>query len=78
MKQVASSVIAAVGIVMWFGGANRLLWPHRIYSRRIFGRRWPVLVNWLALSRREWLRLFVLAIASLVLTLFGLSLRLPN
>ena len=78
MKQVTSAVITAIGIVMWIGGYHRLVWPHRIYSRRIFGRRWAVLVNWFALSGREWLQLLALAIASLVLTLFGLSLRLPN
>jgi hypothetical protein len=78
MKQLVSSVIAAVGIVMWIGGVNRLVRPHRIYSRRIFGRRWPVLVNWFALSGREWLQLLALAIAAATLTTFGFWLRLPD
>ena len=66
------SVIAAMGFVMWFGGANRLIRRHRTQSRRIFGRSWPVLVNWLALTRWEWLRLFALAIASLAVVSLGL------
>jgi hypothetical protein len=75
MKQFASSVVVAIGLVMWLGGGNRLLRRHRILSRRIFGRRWPVLVNWLALSGREWLQLFALAIAALTIMALGFWLR---
>jgi hypothetical protein len=78
MKQFASSVIIAVGVVTWFGGANRLLRPHRIYSRRIFGRRWPVLVKWSALTGRKRLQLFALAIAALTVMALGFSMRLPD
>jgi hypothetical protein len=54
VKRVVASAMVAFGLVMWLGGANSLLLRHRIHSWRIFGRRWPVGVNWLALTGGEW------------------------
>jgi hypothetical protein len=71
VKRVVASAIVAFGLVMWLGGANSLLRRHRIHSRRIFGRRWPVGVNWLSLTGGEWLRLFALTISALAVMMLG-------
>ena len=71
MPPVLSVLLIATGALTWLIGGNVLLWRH-CTTKRAFGRRWPVRVDWGALSTREWLQLLALAVAALAVMAIGL------
>jgi hypothetical protein len=76
VRILLSTGLIVAGFLTGSVGGNVLLWPYST-KRRVFGRRWPVRVEWSSLRGRDWLRLFALAAAAFVLMALGLF-TLPN
>ena len=64
-------LLIGTGMLMWLVGGNLLLRRH-CKTKRVFGRDWPVRVEFSSLGAREWLQLLALAVAALAVLATGL------